>query len=321
MRIHNKKSADGDMELLASEEIMEKHDGIRRQIQERIIVSPTEGRTWSEEPLVCMKILKIGGSILTREKEIREDAIERMTSEISSSWRELILIHGVGYFGHPQAHLYKLNEGLSLDNKTGLYETHRAVIKLNKKILDSFADKGVPVMPIHPLSCITGKNGRINSFNIGCIELAVKNGFLPILHGDVVLDSTRGCCIISGDQLVSYIAKKLNTNESKIRRRENRRFPHIEKIGVATNVDGVYDKDGKIVREINPSNLKTILNQKFEGGKKYDVTGGMLGKVIELTHIKKESLIFNGEKEGLIRKFLNGAKLEGTVIRGFHLQL
>ncbi|VUT27048.1 MAG: hypothetical protein MASP_01856 [Candidatus Methanolliviera sp. GoM_asphalt] len=47
----------------------------------------------------------------------------------------------------------------------------------------------------------------------------------------------------------------------------------------------------------------------------------MLGKVIELTHIKKESLIFNGEKEGLIRKFLNGAKLEGTVIRGFHLQL
>ena len=269
-----------------------------------------------------MKILKIGGSILTREDEIREEAIERITSEISSSWGELILIHGVGYFGHPQASLCKLNEGLCSDNKSGVYETHRAVIELNKKILDSFADKGVPVIPIHPLSCITGKDGRIDSFNIGCVELAVKNGFLPVLHGDVVSDCVKGCCIVSGDQLVSYIARK---------------FPQVKKIGVATNVDGVYDKDGNLIREINPSNLKTILNQSlqifdlhdrrnqrfqgFEGGKKYDVTGGMLGKVIELTHIKEESLIFNGEKEGLIRKFLNGAKLEGTVIRGFHLQL
>jgi len=258
-----------------------------------------------------MKILKIGGSILTREKEIREEVIERITSEISSSWGELILIHGVGYFGHPQASLCKLNEGLCSDNKSGVYETHRAVIELNKKILDSFADKGVPVIPIHPLSCITGKDGRIDSFNIRCIELAVKNGFLPVLHGDIVSDCVKGCCIVSGDQLVSYIARKFShAQKSSI-------CNHIEKIGVATNVDGVYDKEGKIIREINPSNLKTILNQRFEGGKKYDVTGGMLGKVIELTHIKEESLIFNGEKEGLIRKFLNGTKLEGTIIRGF----
>jgi Predicted archaeal kinase len=108
------------------------------------------------------------------------------------------------------------------------------------------------VIPIHPLSCITGKDGRIDSFNIRCIELAVKNGFLPVLHGDIVSDCVKGCCIVSGDQLVSYIARK---------------FSHLEKIGVATNVDGVYDKEGKIIREINPSNLKTILNQRFEGGR------------------------------------------------------
>jgi Predicted archaeal kinase len=208
-----------------------------------------------------MKILKIGGSILTREKEIREEVIERITSEISSSWGELILIHGVGYFGHPQASLCKLNEGLCSDNKSGVYETHRAVIELNKKILDSFADKGVPVIPIHPLSCITGKDGRIDSFNIRCIELAVKNGFLPVLHGDIVSDCVKGCCIVSGDQLVSYIARKFShAQKSSI-------CNHIEKIGVATNVDGVYDKEGKIIREINPSNLKTILNQRFEGGR------------------------------------------------------
>ena len=60
-------------------------------------------------------VLKIGGSVLTEkgaEKSARASEIERISEEIAAvmrKWREasmrrmLILVHGAGSFGHPQA--------------------------------------------------------------------------------------------------------------------------------------------------------------------------------------------------------------------------
>ena len=64
-----------------------------------------------------MIILKIGGSILTNKNAVSEvdtKSLKRIASEIKSSldnsFKELIIVHGAGSFGHPPAKKYKIGE-------------------------------------------------------------------------------------------------------------------------------------------------------------------------------------------------------------------
>jgi len=251
-------------------------------------------------------LLKIGGSILTKPDGAKVDisSIRRITREISLSWFDcyagkrdkLVLVHGAGYCGHPEAARYKLNDRL-IDSK-GIYDTHRAVSKLNSIFLNYLFDEGVPVVPIHPLNTIVAKDGRITYLDCNCIERALRNDTLPVIHGDVVFDDLRGCCIVSGDQIVNHMAQKLD----------------VDRIGLATNVDGVY-LNGRVLKDITDENISAVLSQKYRHGKTYDVTDGMLGKIRELWDLPVESIIFNGQIEKNILRFLIGESVQGTVVR------
>jgi len=251
-------------------------------------------------------LLKIGGSILTKADgaKVVVSSLKRIAKEISSAWldcyvggiNKLVLVHGAGYCGHPEADKYKLNEGLT-DTK-GIYDTHRAVSKLNSIFLDILSDEGLSVVPIHPLNMIAANDGRIIYLDLNCIDKALRNDILPVIHGDVVFDDTRGCCIVSGDQIINYLARRLD----------------VDKVGLATNVDGVYLND-TFLEKINNENIQMVFNQKYLPGKTHDVTGGMLGKIKELWDLPVESIIFNGQVDGNIRQFLAGENLKGTVIR------
>lgn len=83
-------------------------------------------------------ILKIGGSVITEKGSIsqaREAEIERISHEIAAfkkdSDSQIILVHGAGSFGHPQAMKYGLNEGF---NAQGVYLTHLSVKLLNSRV-------------------------------------------------------------------------------------------------------------------------------------------------------------------------------------------
>ena len=43
--------------------------------------------------------------------------------------------------------------------------------------------------------------------NPGMVSSLLDLGFIPILHGDVVLDQTKGCNILSGDTIIRSLAK------------------------------------------------------------------------------------------------------------------
>lgn len=250
-------------------------------------------------------LLKIGGSILTKPDGIKVDipSIKRIAKEISLAWKDcfvgkinkLVLVHGAGYCGHPEADRYKLNEGL-IDTK-GVYDTHRTVSNLNKIFLDFLSDEGISVVPIHPLNTIVANDGRITYLDLNCIDRALYNDILPVIHGDVVFDDIKGCCIVSGDQIINYLAKMFD----------------IDKVGLATNVDGVY-LNGTLLEKIDKENIHMVLNQKYQHGKTHDVTGGMLGKIKELWDLPVESIIFNGQEDGNIQRFLSGKTVNGTVI-------
>jgi len=246
-------------------------------------------------------ILKLGGSVITDknadEGVVRVPALLRIAQEVSEFRGNMIIVHGAGSFGHTYARTYGLNR---IFNLKGAIVTHESVKKLASRVVDSLNRFEVHAVAVHPMGCIVCRKGRIESMYLDSIKLMLKNGFVPVLHGDIVMDLEFGTCVLSGDQIVTYIAKELG----------------VTRLGLGSAEDGVLDKNGEPVPEITP--------KKFEQLKKYignsvstDVTGGMLGKVQELLELSKTSCItshiFNAGKANNIQKFLNGESI-GTRI-------
>ena len=124
----------------------------------------------------------------------------------------------------------------------------------------------------------------------------MMNRFLvPVLHGDVVMDGEQGVTIVSGDQLVVYLAGVLG----------------ISRIGLATDVPGVLD-GGRVVPEITPASAdgSALTPRPLPMS-----PGGMEGKVQELVRLAREGVrseIFHVNRLGA---FLDGEPHGGTVVR------
>ncbi len=248
-------------------------------------------------------ILKIGGSVLTEkdsEELARLDDIERIANEIASFRSEsdsnIVLIHGAGSFGHPQAMKYRLNEEF---NAEGAYLTHASVKKLNSIVLGSLNSAGVPSLPVHPLNSCVLENGKIVYFQLEQIKLMLDRGIMPVLHGDVVMDRVKGVSVLSGDRIIPHLAPLLKAS----------------RIGAGSNVDGVLDENGNVIKKIT---LRSFLSMKkdIKGSGSTDVTGGMLGKVSELLEVANKGIssrIFNASRKGMVSGFLKGEET-GTLI-------
>ncbi len=246
-----------------------------------------------------VKVLKIGGSILTDKNRFtaaRPEEIRRVAEEIAASPSDLILVHGAGSFGHAPAKKYGLPQIFSPE---GLRITHQSVVRLNDMMVEALSQAGAEPMPVHPFSCTLLKGGRIESLIVEPLREMIKDGLLPVLHGDVAMDISKKAGIVSGDQLVPYLARALG---AKI-------------VAIGSNVDGVIFQ-GKPLEMITRNDLSTI-DGSLGGSSGVDVTGGMRGKLLELLELADEgidSVIFNAAVPGRIARALKGESI-GTAVR------
>ncbi len=245
-------------------------------------------------------VLKIGGSILTdksRELQPRREEIMRVAQEIAAHSDDVVLVHGAGSFGHIPAKKYGLPQEF---NREGLRVTHSSVAKLCEMIIEALGLAGVDSLPVHPLSCLRLKEGRIDSFFMEPIKEMLKEGIMPVLHGDVAMDATGKAAIVSGDQLVSYIARSLQADI----------------VAIGSNVDGVLFS-GRPLPRITRKELSQV-QSAIGGSDEVDVTGGMRGKLLELLDLADlgiDSMIFNAGIKGNIARALKGEYV-GTRIGG-----
>ena len=129
-------------------------------------------------------------------------------------------------------------------NLKGAIVTHESIKKLASRVVDSLNRFEVRAVAVHPMGCTVCRKGRIESMYLDNIKLMLKNGFVPVLHGDIVMDLELGTCVLSGDQMVPYIAKELG----------------IIRLGLGSAEDGVLDKNGEPVPEITPEKSLKITN-------------------------------------------------------------
>jgi len=256
-------------------------------------------------------ILKIGGSVITdknTELGVHMDVISRIADELQeANTRNLIIVHGGGSFGHPVAQKHAIKEGFKEEQQIiGFAETHHVMTVLNGLLMDALIWRGIPAVSVTPSSCVMTRNGRIQCFEDSPLKQLLKMGFIPVLYGDAVFDTELGFTILSGDQLVSFLAVRFNAKN----------------ILIGVDVDGLYDADPKKNAEAKMFDRLTLDELKnvkglIGGSTAYDVTGGMSSKIAELMPAVEHGipvLIFNAAKPKYIYKVLKGDRVKGTVI-------
>ena len=262
-----------------------------------------------------MIILKIGGSILTNKdskvSEVDAASLKRIASEIKASMdnspKQLVIVHGAGSFGHPPAKKHRIGEEFDESEypqkRLGFCEIQNEVKKLNMFICEAFIEEGLPVIAVPASSFMTATNKRITEGNLDLFKNYLSKGFVPVIYGDVVLDEELEFCVISGDQLIQYLAINLNP----------------DRVILGTDVDGVYDRNPKTHDDAQFferfSSIKDL--DTLEGTTNVDVTGGMVGKIKELLFLADlgiESKIINAEVEDNIFKVLENEEIKGTII-------
>ena len=243
-------------------------------------------------------ILKIGGSVLTVKSASQAKLRQVLTTRIGEALGRaydpkkmcLILIHGVGSFGHLHAHTHGLAQGTKGAPKKlpRTLENNTLNQLLSSRIAKIFQSGGFPVASINTASVAINHEGKLQALATDAIENALRIGAIPMLHGDMVFDSSWGMSVCSGDTLIPFLAKKFD----------------VEKIFFASDVDGIFSCDPhkfKHAQFIKETSLDDLLSGKsitLAGSHHTDVTDGFRGKFgvfqnHSFTHLKKIH-IFNG---------------------------
>jgi isopentenyl phosphate kinase len=235
-------------------------------------------------------------------------AIERLSREISKAKvSPLILIHGGGSFGHPLAKQYAIKEGYKQKSQLlGFSKTHQAMVTLNKLVVDALTRQSIAAVALQPSAFVVTKSDRISCIEEQPLRKLLEIGFVPVLYGDAVFDFDLGFTILSGDQLVAFLAMQLGAD---------RIILGIDEDGLHS-CDPKSDSSAKLVHQITLQQLNNM-QHRIEEAKVTDVTRGMLGKILELRPAIENgisALIVNAAKPNNIYKALKGEKVTGTTI-------
>jgi len=257
-------------------------------------------------------ILKIGGSLITDRfsliPKVKLENLRRISKEINSAYElkkfSLVIIHGVGPFGHVIVSKTGIDKGIKNKKQLKYFaETQRLQNELNVIVTKYLIKAGLPAIPCQPSSFAVMDSRRLVKMDISAIKGFIEMGMIPVLYGVPAYDRAQKCSILSGDQIAPYLAVKL----------------HARRIIHATDVEGVFTSDphknpiAKLIPRLDRKNVAQV-KKWASGSTAIDVTGGMLGKVLELSKTKIESQILNGLVPGNIIKALKGENI-GTIIK------
>jgi isopentenyl phosphate kinase len=242
-------------------------------------------------------VLKLGGSVVTEKDQpetVAGDRLDGLAGDIAAAdVTDLVLVHGGGSFGHPHAAEHGVSSTSGTSDAAAVRDIAAAMTALNDAVVGALADAGVPAVPVHPFSAgyRTGDDDLV--FPTGQVAAMLDEGFVPVLHGDILTHAGEGATILSGDELVTHLASELDA----------------DRVGLCSTVPGVLDDDGDVIPEISAfSDAAAALGESDAT----DVTGGMAAKVRALLALGSPAFVFGPPA---LPAFLAGADA-GTRIEG-----
>ncbi|MFX1367450.1 MAG: isopentenyl phosphate kinase [Promethearchaeota archaeon] len=265
-----------------------------------------------------LTVIKLGGSLLTDKKKpytYREKILNAVAREIGECLDEgliqsLILLHGVGSYGHPPVLEHNLHKGfLGPEQLLPLSKTQESVATLRHIIVKELQNAGIPVCLMYPSSMVTAEKMRMTNYFLDPLKGFVSVGMVPLLGGDILIDSVMGWSVGSGDQLAVIIASEFGA----------------KRLIFASDVAGVFESDPKInpeathIETVDLNQLDATLEQ-MGTSEAVDASGKMRGKLKSLTPaipaIKKglEVGLLSMMEYGSLKTYLQGRPTAATRI-------
>lgn len=246
-----------------------------------------------------MILIKLGGSIITnKERPLspRISTINKIASHLRKIREPTVIVHGGGSFGHYWSVKYDMHTKPAKYDIRGVAIVKNSMIQLDKIILDSLVKNRMSPYSLPPTDFMSG-NRPIPS-KVREIKKIAESGLVPVTFGDALWYGAKKSYILSGDKIMSILAKALRPRLSVF----------------VLNVDGLYSdfKSKKMIYEMKGNSFST---QDVA----MDVTGGMKRKVEEATRISKMNLkvfFVNGNKPQRMVDAIQKNKFEGTLFRG-----
>jgi len=261
--------------------------------------------------------IKLGGSLITDKRAVetpRLPVITRLAREIAAARQadpglRLLIGHGSGSFGHVVGSRYGTRQGVSTSEEWyGFAATADAAARLNRIVATALLAEGVPAWSIQPSVDLRCHDGQIVAGPLAAVQEALAHNLVPLIYGDVALDSVRGGTIAGTEEIFDWLADYLP--------------PH--RMILAGEVDGVYTSDpqrdpaAQPIPVITPETLSTTF-QGLGASIGTDVTGGMLAKVQQAVqmvtrHPDLRVLICSGLMENSVFRALTDELFTGTVV-------
>ena len=196
-------------------------------------------------------------------------------------------------FGHVHAAEHGVSTTEGTADAAAANAIHSAMKRLNGVVVDRLQERDVAALPVHPLSVAARDDTGTLSLPATATEGLLDQGFVPVLHGDVIAHAGEGVTVLSGDEIVTSLADSLGAS----------------RVGLCSTVPGVLDADDKVIGEIGSfSDVESVLG----GSESTDVSGGMAAKVRELLDLGAPAQIFG---PNAVAAFLQGEN-PGTLIDG-----
>ena len=257
-------------------------------------------------------LIKLGGSIITNKEVsmmVRERALRRLVEEIARARKKtdslFILGHGQGSFAHVPALRYKTMDGfINGDSLIGMAITQDSAAKINRIVVGRCLAQELPAVSFAFSSTLVTAKKQKKSWDGRVLEQYLEKGLLPVIYGDVIVDSEQGCTIWSTETIFSFLVPWLQQKTEY----EVKKVVHVNELA------GVLDHDGQVIPEISLNNAAEV-KKMMTKTKGFDVTGGMWHKIGESLKLAKQGIethIISGLKKDNLYQVLTAQEYEGT---------
>ncbi|MEM0438260.1 MAG: isopentenyl phosphate kinase [Candidatus Micrarchaeia archaeon] len=243
-------------------------------------------------------VIKLGGSVITDKSRFKTpdlasiDALCALIGEFYAKGMPFIVVHGAGSYAHIPSKEYGLADGYQdEDGKVNYAKVHSLCEELSTLVVNALIKYKVPAVSFHPATFVMQRSKSPARIDDSFIKEYLNAGFVPVTHGDVVLDRDTNSSIISGDGLMEFFGRH-----------------YAKKLIFASDVDGLLtsvDGQGQLIPEVNRRNFRNVF-EMVGGSNHTDVTGGMAGKIKNLMTLPVDTYIVNGRKPERIRSILEG---------------